>query len=128
MKQFARLVEMYKQLGNYTRDLIKLYTLTGVPLQRPLFYHYPDDSLSQRLSDQYMYGEDLVVAPVLQVSNRHLYSRYRAIWVATANKFIIILYLNINSVTLFKKIILLICPTPVFPRDLQLYVAIRNDT
>lgn len=68
MKQFARLVQIYKQLSNYTKDQIRVYTQTGAPLQRPLFYRYPLDSDSWNVKYQYTYGNDLIVAPVLKVS------------------------------------------------------------
>ncbi|GAB4417725.1 MAG: hypothetical protein OHK0039_28390 [Bacteroidia bacterium] len=39
---------------------------TGAPLARPLLYHYPTDSVAARLSDTYLWGRDLLVAPVLE--------------------------------------------------------------
>ncbi|MBS3812963.1 hypothetical protein KGY64_03985, partial [Candidatus Bipolaricaulota bacterium] len=40
--------------------------LTGVPLARPLFWEFPHDSESFRISDQFMVGSDLLAAPVLE--------------------------------------------------------------
>lgn len=33
---------------------------------RPYFYHYPDDSMCWNISDSYLFGADVLVAPVLE--------------------------------------------------------------
>lgn len=38
--------------------------LTGEPLIRPLVYHYPEDEQVYDLADEYLFGEELLVAPV----------------------------------------------------------------
>ena len=38
----------------------------GDPLMRPMFWHYPDEPQSWQTEDQYLFGEDLLVAPVMQ--------------------------------------------------------------
>lgn len=50
-------------------------SLTGVPVMRPLFMEYPEDTATYSLSDQFMIGEDLLAAPVLRpgVRQRSLY-------------------------------------------------------
>jgi alpha-glucosidase (family GH31 glycosyl hydrolase) len=58
-----------------------LYTLAwenhvhGWPLARPLFFHYPQDPNVDRLHEAYLWGRDLLVAPVLapQASSQELY-------------------------------------------------------
>lgn len=42
----------------------------GDPLMRPLFWHYPDDAQSWQTEDQYLFGEDLLVAPVMHAGQR----------------------------------------------------------
>ncbi len=39
---------------------------TGLPLMRALWLHYPHDSKAVALSDEYLWGNDLLVAPVTQ--------------------------------------------------------------
>jgi alpha-glucosidase (family GH31 glycosyl hydrolase) len=48
---------------------------TGSPLARPMFFHYPDDANVHQLDDQYLWGENLLVAPVFEDSatSRKLY-------------------------------------------------------
>lgn len=49
-----------------------IYTLAyeqqqhGRPLMRPMFYHYPSDKECYAATDQYMWGPQLLVAPVLE--------------------------------------------------------------
>jgi alpha-D-xyloside xylohydrolase len=42
---------------------------------RPLFYDFPDDGKSYTIEDQYMFGPDILVAPVLEAgaSSRAIY-------------------------------------------------------
>ncbi|WEJ85838.1 TIM-barrel domain-containing protein [Kluyvera intermedia] len=47
----------------------------GDPLMRPMFWHYPDEPQSWQTEDQYLFGEDLLVAPVMQVGQRQ-----REVW------------------------------------------------
>jgi alpha-D-xyloside xylohydrolase len=47
----------------------------GDPLMRPLFWHYPDEPQSWQVEDQYLFGEDILVAPVL-----HAGQRQREVW------------------------------------------------
>jgi alpha-glucosidase len=39
---------------------------TGAPMVRPLFWHYPRDRATYPPADQFMLGEELVVAPVVE--------------------------------------------------------------
>ncbi|MBN2615836.1 MAG: DUF5110 domain-containing protein [Bacteroidales bacterium] len=38
----------------------------GMPIVRPLFYAFPDDSTAYHTVDEYMFGDDFLVAPVLE--------------------------------------------------------------
>jgi alpha-glucosidase len=66
-----------------------LYTLffeherTGQPVMRPLWYEFPNDKLTYLISDQYMVGKDLLVAPVVKegMRNREVYLPDGAAWI-----------------------------------------------
>lgn len=47
----------------------------GTPIMRPLFYDFYNDSTSQTIDDEQMFGPDYLVAPVLEkgVSSRPVY-------------------------------------------------------
>ena len=48
-----------------------IYTLAfeshtlGYPIVRPLFYEFPNDSMSYQVADEYLFGPDFLVAPIL---------------------------------------------------------------
>ena len=39
---------------------------TGSPLVRPLFYQYPNDTAANRIEDEYLWGSNILVAPILK--------------------------------------------------------------
>ena len=39
---------------------------TGAPLLRPLLWHYADDAFAAQIDDQFLFGEDILVAPILR--------------------------------------------------------------
>jgi alpha-D-xyloside xylohydrolase len=43
---------------------------TGAPVMRPLFFDFPQDERSYGVADQFMFGPDLLVAPVLHAGAR----------------------------------------------------------
>ncbi|MCW3797586.1 alpha-glucosidase [Sphingomonas sp. BN140010] len=63
---FAAWSRVHAALAPYVRHLCDQAVATGLPAQRPLFLHYPDDPDCAGIQDQYLYGEDLLVAPVVE--------------------------------------------------------------
>lgn len=55
----------YKWLPHFY-TLFKEASETGVPVMRPLFMEFPDDSNTYNLSDQFMIGEKVIIAPILK--------------------------------------------------------------
>ncbi len=43
---------------------------SGVPVMRPLFFDYPDDPRALSVTDEYLYGPSLLVAPVVTENSR----------------------------------------------------------
>ncbi|XP_071950242.1 sulfoquinovosidase-like [Antedon mediterranea] len=66
LQAFARLTKIFVLLSNYTRELVKENSESGIPTQRPLFMHYENCSKCYDIKYQYMYGPDLLVAPVFE--------------------------------------------------------------
>lgn len=64
-----------EKLRPYTRKLMKEAHEKGTPVMRTLFYEYPEDSVCWEIEDQYLYGGDILVAPVLNANseNRKVY-------------------------------------------------------
>lgn len=41
-------------------------TLNGYPIMRPLFFEFPDDNKSYNISNEYLFGSELLIAPILK--------------------------------------------------------------
>ena len=66
---FARWSRVHAHLAPYVRHLCDEAVQHGLPAQRPLFLHYPDDASLWTVQDQYLYGADMVVAPVIEAGS-----------------------------------------------------------
>jgi len=65
LAHFARMSQVHARLAPYVRSLSDEARETGLPLQRPLFLHY-EEAEYYDIQDQYLYGADMLVAPVLE--------------------------------------------------------------
>lgn len=61
-----RFLRIRERLKPYIRELMREAHEDGTPLMRPMFYVYPDQAACWNIHDQYLFGEDLLVAPVTQ--------------------------------------------------------------
>ena len=50
----------------YVYAQAKLCSQEGYPMVRTLFFEYPEDPTSWLIENQYMFGEDILVAPLLE--------------------------------------------------------------
>ncbi len=57
---------MRERLRPYIRQCMRDAHEHGAPVMRPMFYDFPEDNTCWNLSDQYMFGPDILVAPVLE--------------------------------------------------------------
>ena len=64
LAHFARMTGIYVAMAPYLRTLIADAGARGLPVQRPLFLHFPDDRATYAIQDQYLFGPDVLVAPV----------------------------------------------------------------
>jgi sulfoquinovosidase len=63
---FARWSRVHAALAPYVRQICEDAQASGLPAQRALFLHYPQDRETFTIQDQYLYGADLMVAPVIE--------------------------------------------------------------
>jgi alpha-glucosidase/alpha-D-xyloside xylohydrolase len=63
-----RYIELRYQLLPYTYTLAWEARNMGLPLMRALWLHYPDDARSRATGDEYLWGRDLLIAPVYRQS------------------------------------------------------------
>lgn len=63
------------QFLTYFYNLMKESANSGVPVARPLLYHYQDDLNTYHINDQFLLGEGLMVCPVVRpgIKNRMVY-------------------------------------------------------
>ncbi len=54
----------------YIEKLMQEASETGAPLLRTMFYEFPQDPHCWELDDQYMFGNQYLVAPILQLGQR----------------------------------------------------------
>ncbi|WON75941.1 alpha-glucosidase [Serratia sp. UGAL515B_01] len=64
IRQFARMSQVFSTLKPYIKQAVALNAQSGLPVMRPLFLHYEDDAHTYSLKYQYLFGRDLLVAPV----------------------------------------------------------------
>ncbi|HEY9773863.1 MAG TPA: TIM-barrel domain-containing protein [Planktothrix sp.] len=60
------LIELRYRLLPHIQMLFNEHRRTGAPLIKPLCWHYPDDMIAAEIDDQFLFGEDILVAPILQ--------------------------------------------------------------
>ena len=63
-------IELKYQLFPYLYTYAREAHESGLPLMRGLFMEYPKDSEAVKVEDQFMFGKELLVAPVLQKGAR----------------------------------------------------------
>jgi alpha-glucosidase/alpha-D-xyloside xylohydrolase len=68
-------LELRYQLLPYTYSVAKETTETGLPMMRSLWLHYPNDVMAVARGDQFLWGRDLLVSPVVEkgATTRRLY-------------------------------------------------------
>lgn len=65
MDIYTHYLNIRYELVPYLYNLVEKMNKNGEPIVRPMFYNYPDDARALTINDQYMAGEDIMVAPVL---------------------------------------------------------------
>ncbi len=76
-------MEFREQMRPYTRKLMEEAHEKGTPVMRTLFYMYPEDAVCWETEDEYLYGPDVLVAPVLYAGQekRKVYLPKKDDWV-----------------------------------------------
>lgn len=63
-------IEIKYQLFPYLYTYARKAHDTGLPITRGLFMEYPDDENAGKIDDQFLFGEELLIAPVLKKGER----------------------------------------------------------
>lgn len=70
-------------LRPYVREQMQAAHEKGTPVIRPLFYDFPDQEQAWDVEDQYMFGPDVLVAPILEYGVRE-----RSVWLPEGARWI----------------------------------------
>lgn len=74
VKAFRQSAEMKYKLMPYIYAQAKQCTEKGLPIVRALFVEYPNDPGAWLVEDQYLFGSDILVAPMMETGNsRNVY-------------------------------------------------------
>ncbi len=74
VKAFRESAEMKYKLMPYIYAQAKQCTEKGLPMLRALFVEFPDDPGAWLIEDQYLFGSDILVAPMMEAGdNRNVY-------------------------------------------------------
>ncbi|MGL4589010.1 MAG: glycoside hydrolase family 31 protein [Mycoplasmatales bacterium] len=91
-KVFKKFLKIRDALKDYISNLMHQAHEFGAPLMRPLFYDYPDDLIAWETEFTYMFGRNILVAPI------HDYKlRAREVYLPTGNQWI-----NANTNEIFE--------------------------
>ncbi len=66
LDHFAAMSHLHACLKPYMLEAVKEYTASGLPLMRHPYIHYEYDEVLHTLQYQYLFGRDLMVAPVYE--------------------------------------------------------------
>jgi len=63
-KIMVKFIHIRELMRPYTRSLMKEAHEKGTPVMRALFYEFPKDRICYEIKDSYMFGPDILVAPI----------------------------------------------------------------
>jgi alpha-D-xyloside xylohydrolase len=61
----VKYMELRETLRDYTRQLMKEAHENGAPIMRTLFFEFQNDEKVWDINDEYLYGPDILVAPII---------------------------------------------------------------
>ena len=64
LQHFVAMSRLHVQLKPYIQQAVQEYLETGLPLMRHPYLHYEGDEQLHKLRYQYLFGRDILVAPV----------------------------------------------------------------
>ncbi|MDK2788777.1 MAG: alpha-D-xyloside xylohydrolase [Epulopiscium sp.] len=83
----TKLMFMRERLKSYIMEQMKKAHEDGTPVMRPIFYDFPNDKVAYAIEDEFMFGPDILVAPVLYegARSRKVYLPEGAEWTDANN-------------------------------------------
>jgi len=66
----TRMLALREKLRPYIQEQMEIASQSGLPPMRPLFVDFPADPACESIEDQFMFGPEILVAPVLHLGQR----------------------------------------------------------
>lgn len=84
----VKYIRFREAMRPYTRRLMEEAHTLGRPVMRPMFYEFPDQPCCWDMKEQYMYGSEILVAPILYENSyeREVYLPQGAKWTNVHDK------------------------------------------
>ena len=81
-------LQIREKLRPYIRELMREAHEKGSPVMRTLFYAYPEDPLCWKVEDEYLFGADILVAPIYHAKQktRNVYLPGKEVWLEYETK------------------------------------------
>lgn len=79
----VKFIGIRERMRDYTREVMRQAHEKGSPVMRTLFYEFPEDKECWDITDAYLYGPDILVAPVCHegAEGRRVYLPQGASWI-----------------------------------------------
>lgn len=61
-----KIILIREKLRPYIKSQMNIASEKGYPIMRPMFFEYPDDEICYTLESQYMFGDDIIFAPIVE--------------------------------------------------------------
>lgn len=72
-KNMIRFLQLRHELIPYLYTMNVLTAEKGLPLVRPLYYDYPEEDNAYTYKDEYFFGSELLVSPIIKPENKKLH-------------------------------------------------------
>lgn len=81
------LVMLRERLRPYIMEQMKIASQKGYPIMRPMFFEFPNDEACYTLGEQYMFGSDILFAPIVNKgqTKKQVYIP-KGTWILTKDK------------------------------------------
>lgn len=83
----SELIKLRYRLIPYITTQMEVASKEGIPVMRPMFLEYPEDEICYETGDQYMFGDDILFAPITKQgqTSRKVYLP-KGSWILTKDK------------------------------------------
>ena len=104
---FIKYLNIRENLKPYISHLFKETHEVGAPIMRPVFYDFPKDKMAWEVDNQYMFGSELLIAPIINYKQRE-----REVYLPKGNQWVNI---NTNEVYEGGQSVVVEAPLEVIP-------------